>query len=135
EYADPAAFAPRMLYGAYLRDVLDQSLAAAQGAVRLERELEQVTGLVPLGRRWRVQVGPDRSRYVDAVVLAVGSGTPDDGWAPPTLRRSRHFVADPWAPGAMAQLGRIDGDLLLVGTGLTMVDVATALGRPGRTVH
>jgi uncharacterized NAD(P)/FAD-binding protein YdhS/tetratricopeptide (TPR) repeat protein len=135
EYAEPAAFAPRMLYGAYLRDVLDETVAAAQGSVRLERELDQVTGLVPLGRRWRVQVGSDRTRYVDAVVLAVGSGTPDDGWAPTGLRRSPRFVVDPWAEGALEALQQVDGDILLVGTGLTMVDLATALGRPGRVVH
>ena len=118
EYAEPAAFAPRMLYGDYLRDVLDESLAAAGelGPARA-RHCDEVTGLVPLGRRWRVRVGQDSTRYVDAVVLAVGSGTPDDGWAPAALRRSPRFVADPWAEGALDQLHRLDGDLLLVGTG------------------
>ncbi len=90
---------------------------------------------MPLGRRWRVQVGRDRTRYVDAVVLALGSGTPDDGWAPAGLRHSSRFVADPWAPGAAQRLAELDGDVLLVGTGLTMVDLATSLGRPGRVVH
>ena len=135
EYAEPAAFAPRMLYGDYLRDVLDESLATAGDSVRLERVVDEVTGLVPLGRRWRVRVGQDGTRYVDAVVLALGSGQPDDGWAPGALRRSPHFVADPWAEGALDRLRRLDGDLVLVGTGLTMVDLASALARPGRTVH
>ncbi len=135
EYAEPAAFAPRMLYGDYLRDVLDESLTTAGDSVRLERVVDEVTGLVPLGRRWRVRVGQDGTRYVDAVVLALGSGQPDDGWAPGALRRSPHFVADPWAEGALDRLHRLDGDLVLVGTGLTMVDLASALARPGRTVH
>ena len=38
-------------------------------------------------------------------------------------------VADPWTDELP------DGDLLLVGTGLTMVDVAIAADRPGRTLH
>jgi uncharacterized NAD(P)/FAD-binding protein YdhS/tetratricopeptide (TPR) repeat protein len=135
EHAYPAAFAPRMLYGDYLRDVLDESVAAADGSVTLERETHEVTGLVPLGRRWRVQVGRDRTRYVDAVVLALGSGTPDDRWAPQELRHSPRFFADPWAPGAAERLADVEGDVLLVGTGLTMVDLATSLGRPGRVVH
>ncbi len=82
EYAEPATFAPRMLYRDYLQAVLADSLEAAGPAVRLERVTDQVTGLVPLGRRWRVRVGQDTTRYVDAVVLALGSGRPDDGWAP-----------------------------------------------------
>jgi uncharacterized NAD(P)/FAD-binding protein YdhS len=135
EYADPAAFAPRMLYGDYLRDVLAESLAAAGDSVRLVRVEDRVTGLVPLGRRWRIRVGQDGTRYVDAVVLALGSGPPDDGWAPAELHRSAYFVADPWAPGALEKLQQADGDVLLVGTGLTMVDLATALARPGRVVH
>ena len=44
------------------------------------------------------------------------------------------FVADPWTPGALAAVPD-DGDVLLVGTGLTGVDVALTLDRPGRTLH
>lgn len=135
EYADPATFAPRMLYGAYLRNTLDQALAAADGLVAFERLHEDVTGLVPLGRRWRVRIGADTTRYVDAAVLAIGSGPADDGWTPPALRQSSRFVTDPWAPGALDRLRATTGDVLLVGTGLTMVDVAVSLAAPGRTLH
>ena len=90
----------------YLRDVLAEALAAADGLVSLERVADRVTGLVPLGRRWRVRVGRDETRYVDAVVLAVGSGAPDDRWAPGRLRRSARFVADPWASGRAGRPGR-----------------------------
>jgi uncharacterized NAD(P)/FAD-binding protein YdhS len=135
EHATPAAFAPRMLFGRYLGDVLTDALSEAGDLVSLERVTGRVTGLVPLGRRWRLRVGPDDTRYVDSVVLAVGSGTPDDTWAPPALRRSERFVADPWAPGVLDDLAAADGDVLLVGTGLTMVDVALKLARPDRAVQ
>src|SRR4051794_8917801 len=135
EHATAAAFAPRMLFGRYLGDVLTDALTQAGDLVSLERVPGRVTGLVPLGRRWRLRVGPDDTRYVDSVVLAVGSGTPDDTWAPPALRRSERFVADPWAPTVLDDLAAGDGDILLVGTGLTMVDVALKLARPGRVVH
>jgi uncharacterized NAD(P)/FAD-binding protein YdhS/tetratricopeptide (TPR) repeat protein len=134
EEADPAAFAPRMLYGDYLRDVLDEALAATGGLVQVDRVVDRVTGLVPLGRRWRVRIGAGTIRYVDAVVLAVGSGTPDDRWAPQGLRGSGRFIADPWAAGALEAVPA-DGDVLLVGTGLTMVDVALSLGDGTRTIH
>jgi uncharacterized NAD(P)/FAD-binding protein YdhS len=133
--ADPAGFAPRMAFGRYLGDVLREAIDASGGRVQVERVVDRVTGLVPLGRRWRVRTGPDQIRYVDAVVLAVGSGAPDDRWAPPTLAGSDRFVVDPWAPGALDDLRSTTGDILLVGTGLTMIDLAVTLGGPGRTVH
>ncbi|MFL6101617.1 MAG: FAD/NAD(P)-binding protein [Actinomycetales bacterium] len=135
EYEEPATFAPRALFGAYLRDGLDQALAAADGLVTLERVQDRVTGLVPLGRRWRVRIGADSTRYVDAAVLAIGSGPADDSWAPAALAHSSRFVGDPWAPGALAALQAGSGDVLLVGTGLTMVDVAVSLAGPARTIH
>jgi uncharacterized NAD(P)/FAD-binding protein YdhS len=46
---------------------------------------------------------------------------------------SGRFVADPWAPGALEAVA--DSDVLLVGTGLTMVDVALSLDRLSRSVH
>ncbi len=63
-----------------------------------------------------------------AVVLATGA-RPSADWAPAGLVDSDRFVDDPWT-GELP-----DGDLLLVGTGLTMVDVAIAADRPGRTLH
>ncbi|QKW10824.1 FAD/NAD(P)-binding protein [Streptomyces sp. NA04227] len=75
-----------------------------------------------------------RRLAVDAVVLALGNLPPDLSWAPPALRESPQFVADPWAPGALDAVPE-EEDVLLVGTGLTMVDVALTLRRPGRVVH
>ena len=62
-----------------------------------------------------------------AVVLATGT-RPGTDWAPAEL--GGHLVADPWTEELP------EGDLLLVGTGLTMVDVAIAADRPGpRAAH
>ncbi|GAA3205702.1 hypothetical protein GCM10020256_01230 [Streptomyces thermocoprophilus] len=71
---------------------------------------------------------------VDAAVLALGSLAPAQDWAGAALRQSGRFVADPWAPGALDGPAG-EGDVLLVGTGLTMVDVAGTLARPDRVVH
>ena len=60
-----------------------------------------------------------------AVVLATGAKAGTD-WAPDELAASGRLL-DPWTDELP------DGDLLLVGTGLTMVDVAIAADRPGRT--
>ncbi|MFB9840643.1 FAD/NAD(P)-binding protein, partial [Actinoallomurus acaciae] len=58
-----------------------------------------------------------------AVVLATGNPPPSAG--PATAPGHRH-IADPWAPGALARIH--DGaPVLILGTGLTMVDVAISV--------
>ncbi|QMU69678.1 FAD/NAD(P)-binding protein [Streptacidiphilus sp. P02-A3a] len=134
-------FVPRGLYGKYLADSLADTLDAVGGpggGPRLLRVRDRVVGLghrpdrarAPLSLRLR----SGQSLAVDAAVLALGNFPADRSWAPPSLLRSPLFRADPWAPGALRALPE-DQDLLLVGTGLTMVDAALTLQRPGRVVH
>ena len=135
-------FVPRGLYGRYLADSLEAArLEAASrrgGAPDLARVHERVVGIshrpdragAPLSLRF----ASGQCLDVEAAVLALGNFPPDPVWAPPSLRASAGFVADLWAPGALAAVPD-DGDVLLVGTGLTMVDAALTLQRPGRVVH
>ncbi|MGW4891657.1 FAD/NAD(P)-binding protein [Kitasatospora sp. NPDC004240] len=135
EDADPAGYRPRMRYGDYLADVLAEAArTAAYG--RLRRERARVTGLDggPAGAGVTLALGRGRRLDVDAVVLAIGHLPPDLRWAPAELLHSAAFVRHPWAPGALRAV-RPDADVLLVGTGLTMVDVALTLDRPGRVIH
>ena len=132
--AHPYDFATRQDYGSYLASVLADALVASRGEAHLERVHERATGVARQGNRVRLRTGALGVRWVDAVVLATGDGPPAARWAPPALARSRRFVANPWAPGALARVPA-DVDVLLVGTGLTMVDVAVALDRPGRVLH
>ncbi len=130
-------FVPRGVYGRYLADSLDAA-TKRHGAPQLVRIHDRVTGIVhhpdrthsPLTLRLRT----GSSLTVDAAVLALGNFPPDRTWAPGPLCESALFVADPWAPGALHPVPD-DRDVLLVGTGLTMVDVALTLRRPGRVVH
>ncbi|MFC5663896.1 FAD/NAD(P)-binding protein [Kitasatospora misakiensis] len=124
---------PRRLYGAYLGDVL-ATAAARSGPGRLHRVNDRVVAARRSGPGLSLRLGTGRRLDADAVVLALGTFPPDSAWAPARLRRSPRFVADPWAPGALDGLPE-QHDVLLVGTGLTMIDVALALARPGRRVH
>ncbi|MGA7055704.1 MAG: FAD/NAD(P)-binding protein, partial [Mycobacterium sp.] len=132
-----ASFAPRLAYGRYLQD----QLAAAD--VRIETA--EVVGLVP-GAPAGVALSDGRSLSTDAVVLA--SGRPEGGM-PDSLERAfapvlasganstaaGKVVVDPWAPGALAGLGaRRPASVLVIGSGLTGVDVALHLIARGATV-
>lgn len=76
----------------------------------------------------------DRGRSVraDLAILAVGHRPPTDplgnAWSGPRLR----FVADPWAALVLSQIGP-DEPVLLIGSGLTAVDVTLTLNRPDRS--
>jgi uncharacterized NAD(P)/FAD-binding protein YdhS len=138
--AGPADFAPRAEYGRYLAATLADAVAAAPD-VELERVARRVVAVERADNGALLRYDDMTSAAVDAVVLATGIEAPGTAWAPDGLRSSRRFVADPWAPGALDVLdahGGAEGstdDVLLVGTGLTMVDLAATLARTGRVLH
>jgi hypothetical protein len=86
-----------------------------------------VAGIDRRGDRLVVRLNDGGTIVARAVVLATGAKAGTD-WAPEELVASGSLL-DPWTDDLP------DGDLLLVGTGLTMVDVAIAADRPGRTLH
>jgi uncharacterized NAD(P)/FAD-binding protein YdhS len=129
EHRDPArptSFLPRATYGHYLADLLDESAAAAPG--RFERVRGEAVAVVPAAGGHAVELADGGRIGASAIVLATGILPARDvplehgAWPPAGPR----YVPDPWAPGALE--GIAPGNrLLLVGTGLTMVDIALRL--------
>lgn len=122
------AFVPRLTYGVYLRELLDQAVLDAPD--RLEIVRGNVTGIA---RNGHTSVTMDDGRVVraDAAVLAVGNlpPHPPQGIDPETLAPGR-YVGNCWAPEALDGL-KADDSVLVLGTGLTMVDVALLLDARG----
>ncbi|MFD8309206.1 FAD/NAD(P)-binding protein [Streptomyces sp. NPDC059690] len=135
---DPRAaagdFVPRQVYGQYLADLVERTAGGCAHA-RLHRVRDEVVAVRGQGLGPVLRLAGGGEVRVDAAVLALGSLAPAQDWAGAGLRGSGRFVADPWAPGALDGLAAGQGDVLLVGTGLTMVDVAASLARPDRVVH
>ncbi|WP_219923862.1 FAD/NAD(P)-binding protein [Nocardioides campestrisoli] len=132
--ADEASywFAPRREWARYLRQRWQETLAAAGDRVTVTHVRRRATGLVPDGTGITVTVEGDEPLQADRAVLATGLPSVGDSWAPRDLAGEPRYVADPWAPGALEALLADDEDVLVVGTGLTMVDVAlSALGEAG----
>ncbi len=130
-----ASFVSRQLYGEYLEFVLERAARAAAPGVTLERVVTEVTGAAPTADEARAVVTFDDGRRVvaDRVVLAVGNYAP----AHPSLDdraflQHPAYVGDPWLPGAL-EVVRRDVPVLLIGTGLTMIDIALELRARGRT--
>jgi uncharacterized NAD(P)/FAD-binding protein YdhS len=127
----PGTFVRRSVYGAYLEHLL--AGAAAGRPNSLEQVVTEVRGVEP-DRAWAtITTAEGRRITVDRVVLAVGHYPPahPPGFGVGFLA-SPHYVRDPWARGALESLP--PGPVLLVGTGLTTLDVALDLhgrGVPG----
>lgn len=129
----PGDFVPRQVYGQYLTDIVERT-AVACGHARLHRVRDKVVATREQGSGLALRLAGGGELRVDAAVLALGNLTPAQDWAGAELRDSGRFVADPWVPGALDGAAE-KGDVLLVGTGLTMVDLAATLARPDRVLH
>ena len=114
-------FATRRLYGRYLRAMLHDEIKRSGGTVRLLAE--EVQALAPAPGGWRLSCRSGKSIAAAGVVLAAGnlpSSRPCDGVE----------FRDPWTPAALTNL-RPEAPVLIVGTGLTMVDLVMALHARG----
>ena len=113
-------FAPRMLYGDYLSGLL----AAAGDRIAIVRG--EAVGIDGEG----VRLADGRPVAADAIILAPGNFTPatPPGIDPESL--GALWIEDPWAGDLAEGLGARD-IVLLVGTGLTAVDVALTLDATG----
>lgn len=119
-------FVTRDHYGRYLQSLLRKAAADGRTVGRLALDHDDVRTIARDGERWRLQLAVGRTVHADAVVLALGNLPPpapvdiDDG-----LMTSGRYVADPWTwDPAKTPIG---GEVLLLGSGLTAVDVALSI--------
>lgn len=133
----PASFVPRQTYGAYLQDMLSRAVRAPGAVGRLVLVPDDAVSLCRTGKGLELTVAMGRTYQVDACVLAVGNFPPElPGCVDPSFHASPRYHGDPWAPGSLDNIGTLDR-VLLVGTGLTMVDMVLALrarGHHGRVL-
>lgn len=124
-------FLPRRDYGDYLESAF---AAACHGGSRtaLEVRLEtRVTDIVrgEVGGFTLALEGGGRLQ-ADAVVMATGHGLPADPLRGVVPVDERRYLRDPWAVDSLARIGEHDR-VLVLGTGLTAVDVVLALADRG----
>jgi uncharacterized NAD(P)/FAD-binding protein YdhS len=134
EGGDRRGFAQRRFFGRYLGEVLDE--AVASGCTQLRHATAIAASWS--GDRWHVSFDDGSSVDAKALVLAVGNQEPE------ALRAfdgiGHRFVRNPWGAecrGAIEDLAASGDQALLVGTGLTMVDLVLSLdaaGHRGRIV-
>ena len=125
------AFLPRCLFGDYVAwQFGTRRKTLAPGAIQVVRGA--AVGFLDSPRRG-VVLDDGREIEGSAVVLALGNPPPK---APLPSGSPVHdhpgFIRDPWAAGALDGLAR-EARIVLVGSGLTMVDIALRLSRRGHS--
>lgn len=128
-------FVPRLVYGDYLDDLLAATMRRSPG--RLEVLCAEVEDVAPGSGGVTLSLAGGGRLSADSVVLAPGNLPPHTpaGIDPATLPAGS-YVTDPWHGDILSGLGP-DDTLLVLGTGLTMVDIALladARGFAGRIV-
>jgi uncharacterized NAD(P)/FAD-binding protein YdhS len=124
---DGASFVTRRTYGNYLQSIWRDIACGERAAGRLYLVPDGATALRPAGERFAMHLGVGKDLLVDAVVLATGNLAPHQpAIADAEFFESARYIADPWRPAAFAAVAP-DDTILMLGTGLTMVDVALLL--------
>ncbi len=117
-------FASRRLYGQYLRSILDYAMRETAGHAQLRLLPDDVLDVVSAdGGGYELVCAGGQHLAVSGVILAVGNLPPEESDDPRICRNA-------WGEKAWRPLGPRE-PVLIVGTGLTMVDVAIALRRRG----
>ena len=125
---DRAEYAERRFFGLYLDDILQSAIATGN--------------VVPVGARavaaergaatWVIRLEDGRELESNALVLALGNQSPEPMAV--FAEVGPKYIANPWgaeARVAIAGAVRSGGDVLLLGTGLTMIDTILSLGSAG----
>jgi uncharacterized NAD(P)/FAD-binding protein YdhS len=126
---DPDAFLPRRDYGRYLEQRLARAREAgvAHGA-GITTHATAAVDLVPRDHGAALVTADGRRIEAARVVLALGNLPPADPLARVGGERldAARYTRDAWTPGALDGLPH-DAPVLLLGTGLTCVDVVLSL--------
>ena len=132
----PGSFLPRAAYGHYVQAVLNESTQSAAKS-RLEWIKDEALTLSPTNDgATEIQLRGGRRLLADRVVLALGNFPPGDPLASWDAKAGSRYFRDPWSDESFEGVESL-GSVLLVGSGLTSVDVAVQLRVQGcrGTIH
>lgn len=120
------AFVTRRSFGDYMEQRIAEALAP-QGGTGLRLVQAKAVSLAETPRQ--IMLANGRALPVDIAVLATGNIA---SRLPVEAKPSPRIIHDPWSPGALDHVAP-GQNVLLVGSGLTMVDVIVSLRDRGHT--
>jgi uncharacterized NAD(P)/FAD-binding protein YdhS len=131
----PGSFLPRTVYGKYVVSLLQA--ARTQDGHRLQWIHDQALSVTPSGvapnslapkknGTFAIKLRSGHELQAEAVVLALGNSAPPDLNIPGLSAGASRYSPSAWSPAALDGLTDRD-DVLLIGSGLTSVDMAISL--------
>jgi uncharacterized NAD(P)/FAD-binding protein YdhS len=124
--ASGTSFIQRAVFGRYVRHLLNAELKRA-GKQRLVLSRGEALGIEVAPRDVVLRLDRNRRISADIAVLAIGNFPPEaPRIADPGFYDTSYYRADPWAADTLSDLDPV-APVLLIGTGLTMIDVAVSL--------
>jgi len=127
----PDAYPPRMLYGTYVREMLEDylQLAESHGIEVVKRQEEVIDVSILTEKRVRLYTNKDQNDNVDYVILA--TGTPLSTTFS-ELAHLENFLSSPWPSKHLVQkIERKDAVVAIVGSSLTAIDAFITLTENG----
>jgi uncharacterized NAD(P)/FAD-binding protein YdhS len=122
--AQPEDFVSRRLYGEYVNECVRRAFDRP-GFSQVRGRVVHVTRADDTA--FSVETSEGASYAARAVVLATGNPPPLDSFFPLEMRMHPGFISDPWR----FDYRRVGGHVLVVGSGLTALDVLVALDAGG----
>lgn len=130
----PDDFLPRPIYGQYISSQLRETIRSYPATFRCIQD--EAISIAPAASRTEVCLANGQTIFADKVVLALGNFPPADLQLPGKAATGSRYVANPWSGNAFATAMH-DKGVLLIGSGLTSVDVTLELRARGfeGTIH
>jgi len=118
-------FAPRLLFGRYIQEILQRTANEHPDLISIIKQ--RVTSCKKNGDEFVLQTASGNSFSADKVVLATGNFLPGKPKGiPASFTLSTRYFKNPWDPSAVKST-EDKHPVLIVGTGLTMVDVVIGI--------
>ncbi|UZE10322.1 MULTISPECIES: FAD/NAD(P)-binding protein [Pseudomonas] len=127
-----SSFVPRKLYGEYLSGLLADAELRCGPGVSFERMTVEAHILEPKDGKALVHLADGRQLEADHVILAFGNFSPSNPPVTAVARAEGRYIADPWSGAPEVPIDP-QAPVLLLGAGLTALDVALTLDQQGHS--
>jgi uncharacterized NAD(P)/FAD-binding protein YdhS len=121
-----SSFTPRKLYGEYLEFLLNGAEASAKGRVHFKQVTANVRRISAHESGAKIELDVEEEIFADQIILALGHFPPLTPRALLNMQDSPLYIPDPWSKN-FTKLHDSDAPILLVGGGLTALDVISSL--------
>lgn len=123
-------FLPRIIYGEYLEELFNDTIKNIPENISVTIIEDEVIDVLSSVSECKIILKNGKTYEADKIVLAMGNFLPDDpGIKNTEFYRSEKYFRNPWQKEAVEGLKDSD-NVLIIGTGLTMVDnVLSLLGK------